>query len=324
MNLGAKQYRAEQIFKWIWQKSAQDFSVMTNLSKDFRRKLSEKFIITGVTTARTLTARDGARKFGLKTEDMEIIEAVYIPEKRRKTVCVSTQIGCPLGCTYCATGLMGFRRNLKAYEIADEIRLIQEGIDDKISNIVFMGMGEPLLNLKEVMGAIEIISSPIGLSISQRHTTVSTVGLIHGLEKLLASSLKVKLAISLNFPDEEMRKEMMPAARKNPLQEIIKIAKEYSLKKNMVTFEYVLLDRINDRIADARRLVRLLKGVPSKINLIPYNPHPLLPFKRPPEEKIQRFYNYLLTSPHTITLRKSKGQEILAACGQLAIIEEDR
>lgn len=324
MNLGAKQYRAEQIFKWIWQKDAQDFSVMTNLSKDLRRRLSEKFIIAGVKTATILTAHDGARKFGLKTEDNETIEAVFIPEGRRKTVCVSTQIGCPLGCSYCATGLMGFRRNLKAYEIADEIRVVQEDTDDKITNIVFMGMGEPLLNLKEVIGAIDIICSPMGLSISQRHTTLSTVGLIHGLENLLASSLKVKLAISLNFPDEEMRKEMMPVAKKNPLHEIIKLAKEYSLKKNMVTFEYVLLNKINDRIADARRLLGLLKGVPSKINLITYNPHPLLPFKRPTEEKVHRFYNYLLASPHTITLRKSKGQDILAACGQLAIIRGDK
>ena len=324
MNLDVEQYRAEQIFKWIWQKNAKDFSVMTNLSQEFRRELSQKFIIAGVNAETLLMAKDGSRKYSLKTEDAETIEVVFIPEGKRKTVCVSTQIGCPLGCQFCATGLMGLKRNLKAYEIADEIRIIQEDTDEKVTNIVFMGMGEPLLNLKEVMEAIEIIRSPMGLSVSQRHTTISTVGLIPGLEKLLVSSLKVKLAISLNFADQEMRKEMMPAARKNPLRQIIRLAREYSLKKNMVTFEYVLMDKVNDRIADARQLLRLLKGVPSKINLIPYNPHPLLPFKRPSDKKIQCFYNYLLASPHTITLRKSKGQEILAACGQLAVIERKK
>jgi len=320
MNRDVEQYRAEQIFKWIWQKNAKDFSVMTNLSKEFRSELSQEFIIAGVNTENLLMAQDGSRKYSLKTEDDETIEAVFIPEGKRKTVCVSTQIGCPLGCQFCATGLMGLKRNLKAYEIADEIRIIQEDIGDKVTNIVFMGMGEPLLNLKEVMGAIEIIRSPMALSVSQRHTTISTIGLISGLEKLLASSLKAKLAISLNFADEEMRNEMMPATRKNPLRQIIGLAREYSLKKNMVTFEYVLIDKINDRIVDARQLLRLLRGIPSKINLIPYNPHPLLPFKRPSDKKIQCFYDHLLTSPHTITLRKSKGLEILAACGQLAVI----
>ncbi len=323
-NLGVEQYRAEQIFKWIWQKNAQDFSAMTNLSKEFRTELSQNFVIAGLNTEKLLTAKDGSRKYLLKTEDAETIEAVFIPEGKRKTVCVSTQIGCPLRCKFCATGLMGLERNLRAYEIADEIRIIQENTDEKITNIVFMGMGEPLLNLQEVMETIEIVRSPMGLSVGQRHMTISTVGLIPGLEKLLASSLKAKLAISLNFADEEMRKEMMPAARENPLRHIIRLAREYSLKKNMVTFEYVLIDKVNDRIVDARQLLRLIKGVPTKINLIPYNPHPLLPFKRPSDKKVQYFYNYLLTSPHTITLRKSKGQEILAACGQLAVIERNK
>lgn len=324
INLGVEQYRGEQIFKWIWQKNAKDFSVMTNLSKEFRRELSQKFIIAGVNTEMLLTAKDGSRKYSFETEDAETIEAVFIPEGKRKTVCVSTQIGCPLRCKFCATGLMGLKRNLRAYEIADEIRIIQEDTAEKVTNIVFMGMGEPLLNLKEVMEAIEIVRSPMSLSVGQRHMTISTVGLIPGLEKLLASSLKVKLAISLNFADEEMRKEMMPAARENPLRQIIRLAREYSLKKNMVTFEYVLIDNVNDHIADAKQLLRLIRGVPTKINLIPYNPHPLLPFKRPSTKKVQCFYNYLLTSPHTITLRKSKGQEILAACGQLAVIERKK
>lgn len=319
-NLGIEPYRGDQIFKWIWQKNAEDFSVMTNISKELKESLSSKFTISGLQIEKKLLAKDGSKKFLLALEDNKKIEAVFIPEGKRKTICVSTQIGCPLHCKFCATGLMGFIRNLKAYEIADEIRIIQENIDNKITNIVFMGMGEPLLNLKEVMDAISITCSSIGLSISQRYTTVSTVGLIQGIHALLLSPLKVKLAISLNFPDEKMRKEMMPITKKNPLKEVLKLAKEYSLKKNMVTFEYVIIDKLNDRIKDAQRLLQLLKGIPSKINLISYNPYPLLPYEQPSEKKVEKFLQCLLTSHHTITLRKSRGQEILAACGQLAAL----
>ena len=319
-NIGIEPYRGDQIFKWIWQKNAKDFSVMTDISKELRKSLSSKFTISALNIDKIVQAKDGSKKFLLDTEDNKKIEAVFIPEGKRKTVCVSTQIGCPLHCKFCATGLMDFKRNLKAYEIVDEIRIIQENIDSKITNIVFMGMGEPLLNIKEVMDAIKITCSPIGLSISQRHTIISTVGLTQGIHTLLLSPLKVKLAISLNFPDEEMRKEMMPITQKNPLKEILKIAKEYSLKKNMVTFEYVIIDKLNDRIKDAQRLLQLLKGIPSKINLIPYNPYPLLPYKQPSDKKIKKFHQCLLSSYHTITLRKSRGQEILAGCGQLAAL----
>jgi len=316
--LGLEPYRADQIFQWIWQKNVKDFSVMTNISKEIRKLLSDKFIIAGLKKEKDLSAKDGSKKFLLKLPDNNHIEAVFIPDGKRKTVCVSMQVGCPLGCKFCATALLGFKRNLKAYEIADEIRLIQEDLKDRITNVVFMGMGEPLLNVGEVEGAIAILSSPIGLSISQRHTTISTVGLIDGIDYLLKTGLKVKLAISLNFADEELRKEMMPVARKHPMHEILKLAKEYSLKKNMVTFEYVIIDNVNDRIKDAQRLLKLLKGIPAKINLIPYNPHPLLPYKQPSVKKIERFHQHLLTSHHPIMLRKSRGQEILAGCGQLA------
>ncbi len=317
-DLGLEPYRADQLFQWIWQKSAGDFSVMTNISKELRKSLSEKFIISGLKKEKETCARDGSKKFLLTLEDDDHIEAVFIPEAKRKTVCVSTQVGCPLGCTFCATALLGFKRDLKAYEIADQIRLIQDNLKNKITNVVFMGMGEPLLNVREVEGAIDILCSPIGLGISQRHMTISTVGLIEGIEYLLNTPLKVKLAISLNFSDEELRKEMMPVAKKNPLRELLKLAREYSLKKNMVTFEYVIIENVNDRIIDAQRLITLLKGIRAKINVIPYNPHPLLPYRQPAREKIEKIYQYLLTSHHTITLRKSRGQDILAGCGQLA------
>jgi 23S rRNA (adenine2503-C2)-methyltransferase len=317
-NLGIEPYRGQQIFQWIWQKNATDFSGMTNISKVFRKSLSDKFTISGLKIEKDLSAKDGSKKFLFRLEDNKLIEAVFIPEGKRKTVCVSTQVGCPLGCKFCATALMGFKRNLKAYEIADEIRIIQKDQNAKITNLVFMGMGEPLLNIEEVDSAIEIISSSIGLSISQRHTTISTVGLIDGIYYLLKSPLKVKLAISLNFPDENMRKEMMPITKQNPTKEILKLAKKYSLEKSMVTFEYVMINSLNDSLKDAQRLLKLLREIPSKINLIPYNSYPALPFKKPPDKKMKEFHQYLLSSKHTITLRKSRGQEILAGCGQLA------
>jgi len=320
--LGQNTYRAEQIFQWIWQKNATDFAEMTNISKAFRNSLSRTFTIQGLQKHTVKTADDGSQKYLFKTSDSKYVESVFIPEGKRKTVCVSTQIGCPVQCAFCATGLMKFFRNLKAHEIADQARIVQYHTNTKVTNVVFMGMGEPLLNLQETLGAIEIISSSIGLSISQRHTTVSTVGILEGMHALLNAPLKAKLAISLNFADENVRNEMIPVAKKNPLKEILQIAKEYSRIKNMVTFEYVMIKNLNDRLRDARLLVSLLKGIPAKINLIPYNEHPLLPYKRPSDVRIGRFYDYLLSAPQTVTLRKSRGQEILAGCGQLAVLRE--
>ncbi len=312
-------YRGEQIFQWLWQKNATDFSAMTNISKEFRKSLSHDFVIQGLTTDMITAAPDGSQKYLLKTPDRKYIESVFIPEDKRKTICVSTQVGCPVQCTFCATGRMKFQRSLRAHEIADQARIIQEQTHSKITNLVFMGMGEPLLNLKEVLAAIEICSSPIGLSISQRHTTVSTVGILQGMHALLQEPFKVKLAISLNSADENVRKDMIPVAKDNPLNEILKLAREFSLKKTMVTFEYVLIKNVNDRLRDARLLAALLKNIPAKINLIPYNEHPLLPYKRSSDDRIKRFYECLLTSPHTVTVRKSRGREIQAGCGQLAV-----
>lgn len=315
---GQTTYRAEQIFQWMWQKSATDFAQMTNISKPLRDSLSQTFTIQGLHTHTVRTAHDGSQKYVFRTTDRKYIESVYIPEQKRKTVCVSTQIGCPVHCAFCATGRMKFTRSLKAHEIAEQARIVQQHTQTKLTNVVFMGMGEPLLNLHETLGAIEIQSSPIGLSISQRHTTVSTVGIVQGMHALLNAPFKAKLAISLNFADQNLRNEMIPVAKKNPLQEILKIAREYSRTKSMVTFEYVMIKNLNDRLRDARLLVTLLKGIPAKINLIPYNEHPLLPYQRPSDKRIIEFYNHLLTAPQTITLRKSRGQEIGAGCGQLA------
>lgn len=310
-------YRANQLFQWLWQKNAQDFSVMTNISKTLRIQFTREFTVRGLNIEKVLKTKDGVSKYILQTIDKNRIETVFIPEQKRRTLCVSTQIGCPYNCRFCATGLMGFIRNLKAYEIADQIRIVQQDTGEKITNIVFMGMGEPLANLKQVIDAVDITSSSIGLSISQRHTTISTVGINRGIKKLIRSPLKVKLAISLNFTDERLRQKMMPAARNNPLQELIHLARMYSQKKSMVTFEYVLIDHLNDELEHARQLLKLLKGVRSKINLIVYNPHPNLPFKKPSMKKVMKFYDFLMNSEHTLTLRRSRGSRIRAGCGQL-------
>ncbi|MEO0184311.1 MAG: 23S rRNA (adenine(2503)-C(2))-methyltransferase RlmN [candidate division WOR-3 bacterium] len=316
--LGLESYRARQLFQWLWQKGVNDFNQMTNLSLDVRRSLSQKFTIEDIKLTNNLKASDGAEKFLWELSDNYFIESVFIPEPPRRTVCISTQIGCPLGCLFCATGLLGFKRNLEGFEIASQIQLVQKLIKDKLTNIVFMGMGEPLLNIDNVFLSLEIITSSIGLGISQRHITISTAGIIEGIEKLLNSNWKVKLAISLNFANQSLREKYMPVAKKNPLKEVLKLARLYSEKKEMVTFEYVLIKGLNDSQKHAHQLLKLLKGTSSKINLIAYNEYPGLPFKTPDPETIAKFQGILFDSNHPVTLRKSKGKEILAACGQLA------
>lgn len=316
--MGCDKYRGDQVFKWIWQKGALDFSVMTNLSKPLRDGLSERYMIAGVSIAGAAQEGEGVCKYLLGAGENDNVESVYIREGRRRTICVSCQVGCPLGCKFCATALLGFRRDLRAHEIADQVRFIQHLTGAKCTNVVFMGMGEPLLNFNGVVGALEIINSPLGLSIGRRHTTLSTVGLVEGMEVLLRSSIRVKLAVSLNFADEEQRKEFMPAARHNRLPDILKVARAYSLRKERVTFEYVMIRGLNDHVRDARRLIGLLKDIPSKINLIPYNEHPLLPYRRPSDGVIERFHEILLHSNHAVVIRKSRGREILAGCGQLS------
>jgi 23S rRNA (adenine2503-C2)-methyltransferase len=317
--MGLERYRGQQVFQWLWQKNTGDFAKMTNLSKELRALLADRFAIQIMEPEHTTAAADGTEKYLFKLTDRNRIESVFIPETKRNTICVSTQAGCAMGCKFCATALSGFNRNLLAHEIAEQVQLVSADQDAAVSNVVFMGMGEPLHNLAAVEDAIGILSTTIGLGISQRHITVSTIGLIDGLRRLIGSPLKTKLAISLNFPDEHQRQNMMPATKKNPLKEILKLAREYSEKKHLVTFEYVVIDGINDSIRDARLLLRLLKNIPSKINVIPYNQHPSLPYKTPAPAKLEQIEQVLMDSKHAVTTRKSRGQEILAGCGQLAL-----
>jgi 23S rRNA (adenine2503-C2)-methyltransferase len=317
-SLNLEPYRAKQVFQWLWQKGVNDFSQMTNLSLKLRGVLKERFVIEDIKLIKSLKASDGAEKFLFELEDGNKIETVFIPEPPRRTICVSTQVGCPLGCLFCATALMGFKRNLTGFEIANQIQIGQRMIGERFTNIVFMGMGEPLLNVENVNEALEIITSSIGLGISQHHITISTAGIIEGIEYLLNSKWKVKLAISLNFVDEKLRQKYMPVAKKNPLKDILKLARNYSEKKEMVTFEYILIKGLNDSQEEAHKLLSLLKKIPSKINLIAFNEHPSLPYKSPEPERIAQFQKILFSSNHPVTLRKSKGRDILAACGQLA------
>ncbi len=316
--LGLEEYRAEQIFKWIWQRGVRDFEEMTDISKEWRAYFKHHYSIEGLALTGLKQEGGEARKYLIRLEDGEKIESVFIRENRRRTVCVSCQVGCPLGCKFCATAALGWKRDLLSHEIAGQVQLIQKTHGEKFTNIVFMGMGEPLLNIDEVFRTLDIMNSSIGFAIGRRHTTISTAGVVDGMERLLDSSYRVKMAISLNFADDDLRREFMPVARNNPLSEILRLARAYSRQKEMVTFEYVMIRDVNDSMQDARNLIRLLRGISSKVNLIPLNEYPGIPYRRPTERKIDEFHRQLLESNHTVVIRKSRGQKILAGCGQLA------
>lgn len=312
-------YRANQIFTWLWQKGITSIDEMTNLAKSKRALLKEKTFASQLKLLANLKARDHTQKFLFALADGLAIESVFIPEIRRKTVCVSTQVGCPLGCRICYTGQIGFKRNLKFFEIADQVLQVQKLVGQKITNVVLMGMGEPLLNYDECLKAIAILNSDFGLNIGARKITVSTVGIVDKIYEFACFPLQVKLAISLNGADDKTRNYLMPITRRYPLTELITAIKYYTeTRKKRVTFEYVLVKTINDRKQDARRLVQLLKNLPCKINLIPFNPYPGCELKPPTNDEVLRFAQILYACLPTVTIRQSKGAEILAGCGQLS------
>jgi 23S rRNA (adenine2503-C2)-methyltransferase len=318
-SLGLESFRGRQIFRWIFRGGATDFDVMTDLSKKNRTKLNEKAFISQLAVERTFESSDGSARFLFKLDDGFFIESVLIPENRRLTLCVSSQAGCALRCRFCATGQMGFNRNLTAGEIVDQFLQVQKRSDNRITNIVFMGMGEPTLNLKSVLKACEILSDDYGPSLSCKRITISTVGVTHALKKLVSQAGKLGLAISLHSADEEVRKRIIPAAQNNRLQDIMAEAKRYTeLSGRRVSFEYLLLGGVTDSIEEAGKLVKLIHGIPCKINLIRYNPGDGLPFKRPAEEDVQRFKEYLYPRTYAVTVRESRGLDIGGACGQLA------
>ncbi|HDQ40709.1 MAG TPA: 23S rRNA (adenine(2503)-C(2))-methyltransferase RlmN [Desulfonatronum sp.] len=322
--LGEPPFRALQIWQWLWQKHARDFATMTNVSKELRQRLARIAVIAWPEVVRTQTSSDGTIKFLLALVDNQRIETVLIPEKDHYTQCLSSQVGCALGCTFCATGQMGLARNLGLAEILGQILVAQKylagsGSDLKLRNLVFMGMGEPLLNWTNVRRALESLHHPLGMNFSRRRITLSTVGLPHVLHELGTSGL-ASLAVSLHAPNQELRARIMPKAARYPLDELIRDLETYPLQpRRKITIEYVLLGGVNDSLSHARDLVRLLNKIKVKINLIPFHPSPELPYDAPDMGRVLDFEALLKTKGLPATLRKSKGQDIVAACGQLLV-----
>ncbi len=316
-SLGLPSYRSRQLIQWIYERLAGDIDEITVFSKELRRSLKEKAYISNLQIIDRVISKDATVKYLLELEDKERIESVLIPDGKRLTLCISSQVGCPMGCVFCLTGTMGLKRNLHAHEIVDQVITIKREYPG-ITNIVFMGMGEPLLNLENTVEALKRLID--FMHFSPRRITVSTCGIPEKIEELYQSFPEnpPNLAISLNATTDETRSRLMPVNKVYPLKTLFASLKKIPLPpRRRITFEYVMLEGINDTDEDARRLMKLLKGIPSKVNLIPFNPADGLEFKRPAEERILRFQKILTESHLTALIRKSKGEDILAACGQL-------
>jgi 23S rRNA (adenine2503-C2)-methyltransferase len=317
-----KKYRVEQIYTWLYAHHARSFEEMTNIAKAEREMLSQIFDISALGIIRTETSSDGTRKFLFQLVDGHTIESVLIPDESRQTLCVSSQVGCQQACRFCLTGRGGFTRNLKSFEIADQVLEISRFLEGEetrgITNIVFMGMGEPLANFEEVVKALKVITSEIGLGFSPRRVTVSTDGLVPEIARLGKCAVKVNLAVSLNATTDEIRDGIMPVNRRYSLKVLLDACKRFPLEpRRRITFEYVLLKGVNDSPDDAQRLAKLLSGMKCKVNLIPLNPFPGSEFERPDDEALRRFQKILVDHHYTAPVRESRGRDISAACGQL-------
>src|SRR2546426_8458546 len=321
VELGASRYRGRQLATWIFRKSVFDLDAMTDLPRDFRARLGERAVVEVAAPERLTPSQDGSQKLVFALDGGARISSVLMPDDDRITLCVSTQVGCGCACAFCLTGVMGLERNLTASEILGQVlaanRLLGEG--RRATHIVFMGMGEPLANYAALVKALRILTdAKLGLGYSPRRITVSTVGLVPGIEKLGRENLKVNLAISLHAASDEVRSQLMPVNRSWNVETLIAAVRKYPLApRQRVFFEYVLLDAVNDSPEDARRLVRLLRGVRAKVNLIPFNDWEGAPFCRPALPLILAFQSILLDAGLTTTVRWSKGEDIGAACGQL-------
>jgi 23S rRNA (adenine2503-C2)-methyltransferase len=322
--LGEKSFRAKQVYEWLWQKQAMSFADMTNLSKELRQHLGDTFTLPALTIDATQKSEDGTIKTRFKTWDGHLVEGVMIPTESRTTACVSSQIGCSLSCKFCATGYIDRKRNLDFDEIYDEVVLInkqsEEALGKKLSNIVFMGMGEPLLNYKNVLRSIERITSPNGLAMSPRRITVSTAGVAKGIRQLGDDRVKFKLALSLHAANDQKRHEIMPINDTNNIKSLTDALNYfYKMTKNEITFEYILFKNFNDSQQDADDLIKIYRQVPADlVNIIEYNPIEFAKFEKPDEEKVEAFMAYLAKNRVNARLRRSRGKDIDAACGQLA------
>ena len=312
---GKERYRARQIFKWMYQKGATDFEVMTNLAKDLRQELEQTAVISSLSPELTEVSRDGTRKYLFRLADGNTVESVLIPEEDRSTLCVSSQVGCAMGCEFCLTGTFRLTRSLTTAEIVNQICAVMQ--EAPFRNIVFMGMGEPLANLDNVIRALKIITHDDGLQFSTRRVTVSTAGLVPEIERL-GREVTVNLAVSLNATTDEVRNRIMPINRRYPLRELLDACRRFPLPgRRKITIEYVMIKGVNDSLEDAKRLVKLLSGIPSKINLIPFNEHEGCSFRSPDQQSIDQIHSFLLAKHFTVITRSSRGADISAACGQL-------
>jgi 23S rRNA (adenine2503-C2)-methyltransferase len=335
--LGEKPYRARQLFRWLHQKGAASFDEMTDLPRELRARLAERFELRTLSIAEEHRSVDGTIKWKWRTADGKFIESVYMPHvgdeedggpqnRERRTLCVSSQVGCAIGCTFCMTGTMGLARNLGPGEIVDQVhranrRLVALGEGEgprPLTNLVFMGMGEPLHNFESLKLALDLLLCEDGPNFSHRHVTVSTSGLVPQMRRL-GEETQVKLAVSLNATSDAQRDALMPLNRRYPLEDLLAACRSFPMKQGRrITFEYVLLGGVNDADADAERLAALLRGIPAKVNLIAYNANPGLGFDAPAAERVARFRDLLLARNVTAVVRKNRGRDIAAACGQLA------
>jgi 23S rRNA (adenine2503-C2)-methyltransferase len=325
-SMGRPRFHARQIFQWIHRRLVGDFAVMSDLSRDLRNRLCVDFRVGAPEVVRIDRSIDGTTKFLLRLDDGKLIESVCIPDWRendsteRNTFCLSTQVGCAMKCAFCLTGRMGIERNLTAGEIAAQVRVLARELNliDSRFNIVLMGMGEPLHNYDATMKALRILADEHGLAISPRRMTLSTVGVLPALERLATESFMPNLAISLHSTTEDQRDLLVPINRKYGLKELLDACRRFPLKRrNRITFEYVLLKDLNDTPQDAVRLVRLLNGIRGKVNLLPLNEAAGIPFERPSDDRVNRFAQILADHHITVSVRKSRGRDIRAACGQL-------
>jgi 23S rRNA (adenine2503-C2)-methyltransferase len=340
--LGAKPFRARQLMKWIYRRGAADFSTMSDLKQEFRAQLEAIAEITVPQIVTEQVSKDGTRKWMLRMDQVQGIETVYIPEPDRGTLCISSQVGCAMDCTFCATAQQGFNRNLSAAEIVGQVWLAQRelaashsaashsaGLAEEgrraITNIVFMGMGEPLANYRNVLPAMRIFLDDLGYDLSRRRVTLSTSGLVPQIYKL-AEECNVALAVSLHAPNDELRNELVPINRKHPIAELLAACWHYIDQQNgrSITFEYVMLDGVNDKPEHARQLARLMQGHPAKLNLIPFNVFPGTRYRRSPAATILKFRDILNDHGVIATTRRTRGDDIEAACGQLAGRVTDR
>ena len=320
---GEPAFRAKQVYEWIWKKAARSFDAMGNIPKTTREWLSEKFSLQIVTTAEAQYSSDRTIKSSFQLHDNNLVEGVLIPTRERVTACVSSQVGCSLTCSFCATGYMDRKRNLESFEIYDQVVLIRDQAQEKygqaLTNIVYMGMGEPLLNYANVLKSIEQITSPEGLGMSPRRITVSTAGIAKMIQKLGDDQVKFNLALSLHAANDTKRNQIMPINESNTL-DVLKAALLYFFEKtgNEITLEYIVFNKFNDTIEDARELYEFAKGIPCKINLIEYNPIAQSSFVNAEADAIAKFSAFLESKRMIVNIRRSRGRDIDAACGQLA------